>query len=52
MFESVKNARMFLRIKDGRCDGAVSICLCFSQRMFKTLAKNCYKCCLLDCFVF
>ncbi|XP_055401983.1 oxygen-regulated protein 1 isoform X4 [Bubalus kerabau] len=22
MFESVKNARMFLRIKDGRCDGA------------------------------
>ena len=52
MFESVKNARMFLRIKDGRCDGAVSICSCFSQRMSKTLAKNCYECCLLECFAF
>lgn len=27
MFESVKNARMYLRIKDGQCDGTVSKCL-------------------------
>lgn len=27
MFESVKTARMYLRIKDGRCNGTVSISL-------------------------
>lgn len=40
MFESVKNAQMYLRIKDGQCDGTVSICSYFSQHMFKTFANN------------
>lgn len=43
MFESVKNERMYLRIKDGQCDGTVSICLYFSQQMFKTFANDRYK---------
>lgn len=43
MFESMRNARMFLRIKDGRCDGIVSICSSFSQQMFKTFAINRYE---------
>lgn len=43
MFESVKNARMYLRIKDGQCDGTVSICSYFSQHMFKTFANDRYE---------
>lgn len=43
MFESVKNARLYLRIKDGQCDGTVSICSYFSQQMSKTFANNRYE---------
>lgn len=43
MFESVKNARMYLRIKGSQCDGTVSICSYFSQQTFKTFANNRYE---------
>lgn len=43
MFESVRNAQMYLRIKDGQCDGTVSICSYFSQHMLKTFANNIWE---------
>lgn len=43
MFESVQRSQMYLRIKDGRCDGTVSICSYFSQQMFETFANNRYE---------
>jgi hypothetical protein len=49
MFESVKNMRMYLRIKDGHCDGMVSICSYFSANVKTLFANNRHRnsiCCV------
>lgn len=49
MFESVKNARMYLRINDGHCNGTVSISLIFPQQMCRMFSVIAIRTALSEC---